>query len=82
MEIVADYPNSHTFTYYSEDMVKYPLCFAYARGVFKDGTLATRVVGDRGEASTSSVMQKVSQRTTRMNAAQNECLTVGYSDVE
>ena len=45
MEIVTDYPNNHTFTYYSDYMPYGPICLAYGWGVFKDGTLSSDILG-------------------------------------
>lgn len=52
-EIVTDYPNNHTFNYYSTslpaDLQQYasqiPWAFASAWGVFKDGTLSSDLLG-------------------------------------
>lgn len=59
MEIVTDYPNNHTFTYSTSYLPVYPRCFAYAWGVFKDGTLSSDLVGFDWDTSKKSSMQKV-----------------------
>ncbi|MBO5699779.1 MAG: BACON domain-containing protein [Bacteroidaceae bacterium] len=45
MQIVTNYPNNHTFTYYSNDLVEEPYVFAYGWGVFKDETLSSDLIG-------------------------------------
>lgn len=59
MEIVTDYPNNHTFTYSTSYLPVYPRCFAYAWGIFKDGTLSSDLMGFQWDTSTESSMQKV-----------------------
>lgn len=63
MEIVTDYPNNHTFTYGTSYLSVYPRCFAYAWGVFKDGSLSSDLMGFQWDTSTESAMQKVRGRS-------------------
>ena len=65
MEIVTDYPNNHTFTYYTTYLPTFPLCFAYAWGVFKDGTLSSDILGFQWDTSASSSIQKVSPKAQK-----------------
>lgn len=58
MEIVANYPNNHTFTYSTSYLPYYPICFAYGWGVFKDGTKSSDLVGFQWDTSTENAMQK------------------------
>ena len=52
-EIVTDYPNSHSFTYYSTSLPSelrpyvsaIPWCFASGWGVFKDGRISSDLIG-------------------------------------
>lgn len=64
MEIVTDYPNNHTFTYYTSDLNSFPICFAYAWGVFKDGTLSSDILGFQWDTSKEEAMRKVSPKST------------------
>lgn len=59
MEIVTDYPNNHFFTYSTSYLPVYPRCFAYAWGIFKDGTLSSDLMGFERDTSKKSSMQKV-----------------------
>ena len=65
MEIVTDYPNNHTFTYYTTYLPTFPLCFAYAWGVFKDGTLSSDILGYQWDTSTASAIKKVSAKSQK-----------------
>ena len=51
MEIVTDYPNSHTFTYSTTLLSYIPICFAYGWGIFKDGTISSDLVGFQWDTS-------------------------------
>ena len=61
MEIVTDYPNNHTFTYYTYYLPIYPICFAYSWGIFKDGKPSSDIVGFTWDTSSSESMQNKSQ---------------------
>lgn len=62
MEIVTDYPNNHTFTYYTTYLPYYPICFAYGWGVFKDGKLSSDLVGFQWDTSVDNAMRKAPSR--------------------
>lgn len=51
MEIVTDYPNNHTFTYYTTLLPYIPICLAYGWGVFKDGSISSDLVGFQWDTS-------------------------------
>ncbi len=61
MEIVTDYPNNHTFTYYTYYLPLYPICFAYGWGIFKDGKLSSDILGFSWDTSSSEVIQNRSK---------------------
>ena len=58
MKIETDYPNDHTFTYYTSYLPIVPRCFGYAWGVFKDGALSSDLMGFQWDTSKENVMQK------------------------
>ena len=80
MEIITDYPNNHTFVYYS-NLVKYPRCFGYGWGVFKDGTLSSDIIGFQWDTSKESVIQKVPQKTMPKNGENKENITIRRSKI-
>lgn len=45
LEIQTYYPNSHTFTYYTNTLPYYPVITAWGWGVFEDGTMSKSVTG-------------------------------------
>lgn len=61
MEIVTDYPNNHTFAYYTYYLPVYPICFAYAWGIFKDGKTSSDILGFSWDTSNSESMSNRSQ---------------------
>lgn len=62
MEIVTDYPNSHSFTYYTSDLAYYPICVAYGWGIFKDGTLSSDLFGFQVNINEEESMLKAPSR--------------------
>lgn len=62
LKIETDYPNNHTF-YCTSDLQKYPLCFAYGWGIFKDGKLSSDIVGFQWNTSSNNVSHITSNRS-------------------
>lgn len=58
MEITTDYPNNHTFTYYTTDLVDYPICFAYGWGKFANGDLSSDLVGSHYDLSEENSVRR------------------------
>ncbi len=64
LEIVTDYPNDHTFTYYTNTLERYPLITIYTRGVFRDGKESSDCYGDQWLAGQDGTPRKI-KRTNK-----------------
>lgn len=67
LEIVTDYPNSHTFTHYTSTLSQYPLVVGYAWGVFQNGTVSSDLRGFSGDISESEARMKMTPRNSVEN---------------
>lgn len=77
LEIVKNYPNNHTFTYYTSLLPYFPLATAYGWGVFKDGSLSSDLLGFKWDTSQE---QETMRKATR--ASKNETNVVIRRSVE
>lgn len=77
LEIVKNYPNNHTFTYYTSLLPYIPLATAYGWGVFKDGSLSSDLLGFKWDTSQE---QETMRKATR--ASKNETNVVIRRSVE
>lgn len=51
LEIITDYPNTHTFTYQTTSLSTYPLISIWAWGVFQDGKVSSDMTGGNIDSS-------------------------------
>ena len=69
LEIVTNYPNNHTFSYYTYTIPIFPVITVYGWGVFKDGTLSSDMIGvqwDTSEEYAPSILRS-ERRVTNNN---------------
>ncbi len=64
LEIVTNYPNNHTFTYYTDYLDFFPLITIYARGVFKDGRESSDMTGGQWDISNNGSPRRVLSQST------------------
>lgn len=64
LEIVTDYPNSHTFTHYTSTLTTRPVAVAYGWGVFSDGRLSSDMIGFSWDTSSEDSRQINMSRNT------------------
>lgn len=64
LEIVTDYPNSHTFTHYTSTLSTRPVAIAYGWGVFSDGRLSSDMIGFSWDTSSDDARQIMMSRST------------------
>lgn len=65
LDIVTNYPNTHTFTYTTYLLDYYPLVTIFARGVFKDGKESSDMRGGQWDVSSNNSPIKISASNSR-----------------
>lgn len=61
LEIVTNYPNTHSFSYITYTLDNYPLITIFARGVFKDGKESSDMTGGQWDVSGNGAPKKISR---------------------
>lgn len=66
LEIITNYPNSHTFTYSTSTLDYFPLISIWARGVFKNGTESSDMTGGQWDISSSNAPKVLARSNVPM----------------